>query len=443
MPHPLPQPDREIVKGNRSSSTTSIVIVPALGSFLARAVTVAAYRGGPPPRHRQRHLKPRNAKDITMKPTLALLTAPLLIVFGDQAAESGPKPVSPRPAKVTVGPRELIRGRENMPFVMDSTLATLRRDQDSWFFYHTVDWGKQIEKWRGTPSNPFQARVWQKSRDEVFDLRGQYTKVHHAGLWLLNIHRMPDGNLLGVVHVELHPGEPAVNHGEQYALGLVFSQDGGDRWGYCGEIVRPQDAHGNVGGAPLLVVGDYFHVYFNDQGPSGRRAAVARAPVADVLTGSSPRLGDPVAEVQRWRLGTGRLDRVRGGRTPATGFGPGTSDRSARRCGLEPRPGQVHGDQLVLWWRRGEAVPALIGRRDPLRAAHPGRRGTRTVDALFHVPDRRRGSPNRRHERGGGRVLPPDQSQERDELRHRFALATEDHRRVPHPSRSPAGSPRE
>jgi hypothetical protein len=94
---------------------------------------------------------------------------------------------------------------------------------------------------------------------------------------------MTDGKLMGVVHVELHPGEPAVNHGENYALGLVFSQDGGERWSYCGEIVRPQDAHGNVGGAPLLVVGDYFHVYFNDQGPSGRRAAVARAPVADVL----------------------------------------------------------------------------------------------------------------------------------------------------------------
>ena len=47
--------------------------------------------------------------------------------------------------------------KANMPFVMDSTLATLRRDQDSWFFYHTVDWGKRIEKWRGTPSNRFKS----------------------------------------------------------------------------------------------------------------------------------------------------------------------------------------------------------------------------------------------------------------------------------------------
>ena len=159
----------------------------------------------------------------TTTKVITLLAAPLLIVFGVKAAESGPKPVSPHPAKVTIGPRELIRGRENMPFVMDSSLATLRRDQDSWFFYHTVDWGKRIEKWRGTPSNPFEAKVWQKTRDEVFDLHGQYTNVHHAGLWLVNIHRMTDGKLMGVVHVELHPGEPAVNHGENYALGLVVA----------------------------------------------------------------------------------------------------------------------------------------------------------------------------------------------------------------------------
>jgi hypothetical protein len=42
-------------------------------------------------------------------------------VLGVRAAESGRKPVSPRPEKVTVGPRELIRSRENTPFVMDST----------------------------------------------------------------------------------------------------------------------------------------------------------------------------------------------------------------------------------------------------------------------------------------------------------------------------------
>jgi len=129
----------------------------------------------------------------------------------------------------------------------------------------------------------FDAHAAESEPKTVSPCPAKVTVGPRANLWLVNIHRAPDGNLLGVVHVELHSGEPAANHGEEYALGLVFSQDGGERWVYCGEIVRPQDAHGNVGGAPLLVVGDYFHVSFNDQGPSGRRAAVARAPVADVL----------------------------------------------------------------------------------------------------------------------------------------------------------------
>lgn len=188
----------------------------------------------------------------------------------------------PRSVEVTVGPRQSVRTREAMPFVMDSSLATLRRDRDTWYFYHTVDWGNRIEKWSGTSENPFQTQVWQKSRDELFDLQGKYADIHHAGLWLLNIYRLSDGNLVGFVHIELHPGEPAVNRGEKYALGIVFSSNQGERWTFCGEIVRPQHASGNVGGAPLLVVGDYLHVYFNEHGPDGRRAAVARAPLTEV-----------------------------------------------------------------------------------------------------------------------------------------------------------------
>lgn len=188
-----------------------------------------------------------------------------------------------RTVDVTIGPREVVRTREAMPFVMDSSLATLRQDRDTWYFFHTVDWGNRIEKWSGTSENPFQSKVWQKGRDELFDLQGKYADVHHAGLWLLNIYRLPDGNLLGFVHIELHPGEPAVNRGEKYALGIVYSSAQGERWTFCGEIVRPQNAHGNVGGVPLLLVGDYLHVFFNDHGTDGRRAAVARAPLSEVV----------------------------------------------------------------------------------------------------------------------------------------------------------------
>ena len=175
---------------------------------------------------------------------------------------------------VTIGPRELVRQRDKMPFTMDSSLSTLRRNNKTWFFYHSVDWGNSIEKYWGTVSNPFHTKVWHKNRDDLFDLNGWYTDIHHAGLWLTNIHRMNDGHLLGVTHIELHYQKPKVNHGEDYAIGIVHSSDGGDRWTFCGEIVRPKNSKRNIGGTPLLAVGDYFHVYFNDHGPDGRQLAV-------------------------------------------------------------------------------------------------------------------------------------------------------------------------
>ena len=183
---------------------------------------------------------------------------------------------------VTIGPRELVRTRDAMPFVMDGSLPTLRRDAKTWFFYHSVDWGKNNGKFCGTPSDPFQTKVWQKDRDQMYDLNGWYADVHHAGLWLTNIYQLDDGHLLGVVHVELHYQAPSVYQGEDYAIGVVYSIDGGDRWTYCGEIVRPQNSKHNVGGTPLLVVGDHLHVYFNDHGPGGRKLAVARARISDV-----------------------------------------------------------------------------------------------------------------------------------------------------------------
>ncbi len=63
----------------------------------------------------------------------------------------------------------------------------------------------------------------------------------------------------------------------------MYSTDGGDRWTFCGEIVRPKNSKGNVGGTPLLAVGDYFHVYFNEHGSDGKRLSVARAKISDVL----------------------------------------------------------------------------------------------------------------------------------------------------------------
>lgn len=262
--------------------------------------------------------------------------APRNVVRADHAGASAPGPSSQDAGiggavTVTIGPREIVRQHEEMPFVMDASLAALRSDDQTWFFYHVVDWGKCNEKYLGTVLDPFQTKVWRKSRDEMYDLNGWYDNVHHAGLWLTNILQTDDGDLLGVVHIELHYQEPNVNKGEDYAIGVVHSSDGGDRWTFCGEIVRPRNSKANVGGTPLLVVKDHLHVYFNDHGPGGRRLAVARAKLADVVSAARNR---SVTQWRKYRDGSWDEDGL-------TGFGSAVLPSRTTRGG---HPEDFHAD---------------------------------------------------------------------------------------------------
>lgn len=262
---------------------------------------------------------------------------------------------------VTIGPRESIRQRGEMPFIMDASLPTLRRDGETWFFYHAVDWGKSNEKYWGTAANPFHTKVWHKGRDELYDLNGWYADVHHAGLWLTNIHYVGDGSLLGVVHVELHYQAPAVNSGEDYAIGVVYSTDGGDRWTYCGEIVRPQLSKRNIGGTPLLIVGDDVHVYFNEHGPDGRRLAVARAKITDVLAAAR---NHTVTKWHKFRDGSWDEDGL-------TGLGsavlPGGNSRGGHPADLHADAAfnRAIGQYMVTRWCYEEGVGRLYLHMSP------------------------------------------------------------------------------
>jgi hypothetical protein len=79
-----------------------------------------------------------------------------------------------------------------------------------------------------------------------------------------------------------------------YKVGLAYSNNRGDTWKYCGDIVQAKETGGggpmyNIDGIPYIVVGDYFYIYFNEYQTSATGVvttwvAVARAKVADVLT---------------------------------------------------------------------------------------------------------------------------------------------------------------
>ena len=59
----------------------------------------------------------------------------------------------------------------------------------------------------------------------------------------------------------------------------------------------------------LLVVGDHFHVYFNEHGPGGRRLAVARAKITDVIAAAR---NHTVVAWQKYRDGSWDEDGLTG-----------------------------------------------------------------------------------------------------------------------------------
>jgi len=168
---------------------------------------------------------------------------------------------------MAIGPAQLLYDDAQMPFTMDGTLATLKRDATTQFFWHT--YGVTTTKWIGTPTSPFQTFVGTVSWNAV---------PSGTVPWLMSIYSISATELLGFVHKEaVQPDGTPI--GPPFAISLAYSTDKGNTWRYLGEIVRPQNTNNNSGGAPYLVVGPYFYVYFNDG-----TVTVARALVADVIT---------------------------------------------------------------------------------------------------------------------------------------------------------------
>jgi hypothetical protein len=190
-------------------------------------------------------------------------------------------PAATNPPAMTIGPPETLYGSITA-FNIDMSCPTLRIN-DTEFHVWTENGDYSFRKYRGTLANPFQTLVW-SGYSGRWDFTGFPTGYYRYRPWLANVYKCADGGLLGFVHVEKADwNDPNC----KYSIGLAYSSDGGDHWKYCGDLLRNQgDAlpgQLNMGGCPLLVVGDYFYVYFNDFPSAGGHAhAVARAPIAEV-----------------------------------------------------------------------------------------------------------------------------------------------------------------
>jgi len=186
---------------------------------------------------------------------------------------------------IQIGEAELIYTDEQLPFIMDVSFATLKESDNQMSFFRCGDWYKENYRYCGTLDEPLKVRQWKKKdpNDSFWDYNGWYSGWHWAYPWIANCYKISENELLGFVHVEKMTCGPKFGC-DHYAIGLGYSSDNGDSWKYCGEIVKPQNDKGNIGGVPYIVKGKWFYVYYNELPQNGpRRICAARSKVRDVV----------------------------------------------------------------------------------------------------------------------------------------------------------------
>ncbi len=204
-----------------------------------------------------------------------------------------------------IGDAELLYTDAELPNLIDGSFATIKKSSTELYYFATTGWAPDYTYWgdkqtrhHGSLSAPYDTKDWDKTMVQLYDYTGWYTTPPYkggqytwAGFWLTNIYKRSNGDLLGFVHVEKHPDPPPLVYSVvRYAIGLVYSTDGGDRWTYCGEIIKPQDHLQNIGGVPYIVIGDYFYVYYHDRSDGvtpGGGQCVARAEINTVLNAAA------------------------------------------------------------------------------------------------------------------------------------------------------------
>src|SRR5437867_1513131 len=123
----------------------------------------------------------RNALKPFMRPWLILA---LILALATLTASASPS--------LTVGGAQLLYSDAQLPFTMDGSFATLKRDSTTMYFWHT-DFGSGTpnSKWFGPLNNPLQTNVWFKTQDEM------WSNPPAGQLWLVNIYQVSGNTLLG------------------------------------------------------------------------------------------------------------------------------------------------------------------------------------------------------------------------------------------------------
>lgn len=112
-------------------------------------------------------------------------------------------------------------------------------------------------------------------------------------LWFVNSYDAGNGQMLAFVHEErvACSGGTPTNHEGKTRIGLAWSSDGGTSWMYLGRIISPYNdpVNGepqpfNIQGAPYVINGGNFYVYYIDVDAAGNHGiGISRASVSSVI----------------------------------------------------------------------------------------------------------------------------------------------------------------
>jgi len=139
----------------------------------------------------------------------------------------------------------------------------------------------------GTLEHPFTSVEWSRYVPDLWDKNGHTNQ----GLWIMSMYKISENELLAFVHTEscYDMTVPCAEGSKLFTVGLGYSKDNGENWTFLGDILRPYKYDRpvktpNVGGVGYVIVGDQFHIFFQDYNEEGkRRAGTARANMKQVI----------------------------------------------------------------------------------------------------------------------------------------------------------------
>ena len=219
-----------------------------------------------------------------------------VIVYMDDIQVTKTSGLDSPPVDITYGslvlsPLTLVYNDINLPYTMDASWATLKNGDETVTFFETA-MGKSPYYYRhkGTYDKPLQTVL----TPFKWDYNG-FNNTWPSGNWLDNIYKVSKDTLIGFIHREhLYPANRSPYGTNQYYIGIARSFDGGNNWKYLGDVVgtvanaaTTQTYSPNSAGLPILKVGDYIHIYFDEWGEmtSTYRTGicVARAKLTDLI----------------------------------------------------------------------------------------------------------------------------------------------------------------